>query len=149
MWLSDVKGQEEQYCLLYETDPEATFRFVNLPSCEEVLRLPSNYHGNAISASLDRCQYGDTYRYAVSVANGDVDDEDNVYHTVAWINADGSLNRFDKVNLGKDVRLAQVNIDSRVLDPICSIPTKTRNTCSSSSVPWRRAPAPRRRSSMS
>lgn len=117
MWLSDVKGQEEQYCLLYETDAEATFRFVNLPSCEEVLRLPSNYHGNAISASLDRCQYGDTYRYAVSVANGDVDDEDNVYHTVAWINADGSLNRFDKVNLGKDVRLAQVNIDSRVLDP--------------------------------
>lgn len=115
--MSDVKGQEEQYCFLYEDDTQATFRFVNLPSGDEVLRLPSAVYGYALSASISRNPFGDTYQYAISVSGGDVDDDDNVYHSILWLNADGSLNHTDKVNLGKDIRLAQVNMDSRVLDP--------------------------------
>ena len=115
--LSDVRGQEEQYCFVYPDDANATFRFVNLPSCEEVLQLPSSLSGNMLSASMDRYPVGNSYQYVVSVSNGDVDAENNVYHSMAWLNANGTLNHIDKVNLGKDIRLAQANVDARVMDP--------------------------------
>lgn len=118
LWLSDVRGQESQFCFLYTSDENNTaFKFVNFPSCEEVLTIPTTLGSDQLSANLDRYPVGDSYQYAVSLSHGSSDDEGNTYHTIAWVNLKGEIDHYDRLNLGQDISLANPYINATALNP--------------------------------
>ena len=94
------------------------FKFSNLYSNEVLFTIDQANGGDPISARCDRVKLPDgTYKYAFEMTYYDRDDEGNEYIRVAWFNSDGTPDRIDKVNIGKDVMAAQVNMASSVLDP--------------------------------
>ena len=117
LWLSDIPGQEEQYCFLFTNDDAAWFSFVDVPSCNEVLRLPAALDGNSLSTNLDRYQVGNSYQYVFSLSYAADDAEGNTIHSIAWINQDGSLNHYDRLNLGQNIQMANPWISAQALNP--------------------------------
>lgn len=117
LWMSDIRGEEEQYCFMLTEGDDTYFSFVDVPSCKEVLRLSSVFEGNQLSANLDRYPSKDGYRYVFSLSYGIDDAEGNTIHSIAWLNQDGSLNHYDKLNLGQGIQLANPYINAEALNP--------------------------------
>lgn len=120
--LSSVTGQPEQYCFLeLSAEGDYGFQFYDYPSLErKAFIAPSVYTGTedlALSLSLDRVPGGGSYRYAISSQHGNVDANDNVYHQVAWFDADGNFLKVDRLNAGKDVYRIMPYISANGLDP--------------------------------
>ena len=117
IWMSDVAGQEEQYCFVQSDDQNVYFSFVDVPSCKEVARFNSLFNGNQLSANLDRYPVKDSYQYVFSLTYGADDAEGNTIHSVAWLKKDGSLDHYDRLNLGKNIQLANPYISADALNP--------------------------------
>lgn len=119
MVLADVPGKQPQIMFIgFNENGEYVYRFVDLYSCETVFTLESDNGGDTISSACDRVAMPDgTVKYAFEMKMCDEDDEGNVYARVGWFNADGSLDRYDSINLGKDVEASMVNMASYVLSP--------------------------------
>lgn len=115
--MSDVAGHPEQYCFLIENEEEAWFCFVDLPSCQEVTRIPIVLENRRLSMNLDRYVAGHSYQYAISVSQGISDKEDNTIHSIAWLNTNGSLDHYDNLNLGKDIAMAQIYMNADAFNP--------------------------------
>ena len=118
LWMSDIRGQEEQYCFMLTEGDDTYFSFVDVPFCKEVLRLSSVFEGNQLSANLDRYPSKDGYRYVFSLSYGVDDAEDNTIHSIAWLNQDGSLNHYDKLNLGQGIQLANHTSQCRGIESV-------------------------------
>lgn len=115
--MSDVEGQEEQYCFLKDENEEAWFYFVDIPSCKVAAKVPTYLDNRPLSMSLDRYVAGDSYQIAVSISQSSYDSQKNIIHSIAWLNADGTLNHYDNLNLGQDINLAQVYMNANGFNP--------------------------------
>lgn len=115
--LTDVKGEEPQIIFVYLNDEEYKLDFTDLYSGSVEATLGQTINGRMISALIDRVPYDNSYRYAVSMLNADVDEEDNVIHTICWLDSDAKLIEEEKLNLGKDVQYANLYIDQATLNP--------------------------------
>ena len=115
--MSSVVGQEEQWMFMKE-EYDGEFFFVDLPSCEPRAEISVYLEdGRTISSQIDRYPKGDSYEYAVALLQGNNEEDGTISQDIAWLNADGSFNRYEKINLGKYVEAAQVNITADALNP--------------------------------
>jgi hypothetical protein len=115
--MSDIAGQEAQYCFYGTYNDVTSFIFVDVPSCEIVNVIPQVYDGITFSGYLDRCADGKSYQIALAMSNGETQDDETVTTKVAWFNADGSLDHYDTINLGKNVAMAYPYIEKEALSP--------------------------------
>ena len=115
--MSSVVGQEEQWMFMKE-EYDGEFFFVDLPSCEPRAEISAFLEdGRTISSQIDRYPKGDSYEYAVALLQGNNEEDGTISQDIAWLNADGSFNRYEKINLGKYIEAAQVNITADALNP--------------------------------
>ena len=115
--MSPVVGQEEQWMFM-KVEYEGEFFFVDLPSCETRAEISIYLEdGRTISSQIDRYPKGDSYEYAVALLQGNNEEDGTISQDIAWLNADGSFNRYENINLGKYIEAAQVNITADALNP--------------------------------
>ena len=115
--MSPVVGQEEQWMFMKE-EYDGEFFFVDLPSCTQRAEISVYLEGSrTISSQIDRYPKGDSYEYAVAMLQGNNEEDGTISQDIAWLNADGSFNRYEKINLGKYIEAAQVNITAEALNP--------------------------------
>ena len=115
--MSPVVGQEEQWMFMKE-EYDGEFFFVDLPSCTQKAEISVYLEdGRTISSQIDRYPKGDSYEYAVALLQGNNEPDGTISQDIAWLNADGSFNRYEKINLGKYIEAAQVNITADALNP--------------------------------
>ena len=120
--MGNVKGAEPQALFINQSvNGDYTFNFVNLYSGNTVLSLPRIFDGNADNALTASCQRVTdelgSYQYVFEMQYDDTDEDDNDIKRMAWINPDGTLERIDRVNMGKDVQAASVNMYQECLSP--------------------------------
>lgn len=117
MQLSPVAGQETQWLFLKDED-EGKYQFVDVPSCKKVLETSIYLEdGSVMSQNIDRVPNGSSYQYVVALLQGDVEKNGTISQRIAWLNRDGKLHHYDKINLGEDVEAANVNIYAPDLNP--------------------------------
>ena len=115
--MSSVVGQEEQWMFLKE-EYDGEFFFVDLPSCTPRAEISVYLEdGRTMSSQIDRYPKGDSYEYAVALLQGNNEEDGTISQDIAWLNADGSFNRYENINLGKYIEAAQVNITADALNP--------------------------------
>ena len=115
--MSPIVGQEEQWMFMKE-EYDGEFFFVDLPSCEPRAEISVYLEdGRTISSQIDRYPKGDSYEYAVALLQGNNEADGTISQDIAWLNADGSFNRYENINLGKYIEAAQVNITADALNP--------------------------------
>lgn len=115
--LSDVDGFEPQYCIYKADDEGGYFEFVDIISGTLATTIPIALLDSGITTSIDRIAVRNGYQYMTSMSTGIADEEDNIYHRLVWFNADGTVDRFDIINMGKDVVMAQVYTSAEALSP--------------------------------
>ena len=115
--MSSIAGQEEQWLFMKE-EYDGEFFFVDLPSCEPRAEISVYLEdGRTISSQIDRYPKGDSYEYAVALLQGNNEEDGTISQDIAWLNADGSFNRYENINLGKYIEAATVNITTEALNP--------------------------------
>ena len=115
--MSPVVGQEEQWMFMKE-EYDGEFFFVDIPSCTPRAEISVYLEdGRTISSQIDRYPKGDSYEYAVAMLQGNNEEDGTISQDIAWLNADGTFNRYEKINLGKYIEAAQVNITADALNP--------------------------------
>ena len=115
--MSPVAGQEDQWLFMKE-EYDGEFFFVDLPSCETRAEISVYLEdGRTLSSQIDRYPKGDSYEYAVALLQGNNEEDGTISQDIAWLNADGSFNRYENINLGKYIEAAQVNITAEALNP--------------------------------
>ena len=115
--MSPIAGEEEQWLFMKE-EYDGEFCFVNIPSCETTADISVYLNSkDVLSSAIDRYPKGDSYEYAVALLQGDNEADGSVAQRIAWLNADGTLNRYEKINMGKYIESAQLNISADVLNP--------------------------------
>ena len=115
--MSSIAGQEEQWLFMKE-EYDGEFFFVDLPSCETRAEISVYLEdGRTISSSIDRYPKGDSYEYAVALLQGNNEKDGTISQDIAWLNADGTFNRYENINLGKYIEAATVNITTEALNP--------------------------------
>lgn len=115
--MSDVPGQEPQMMFVYKGDEQMHFQFVDLYSGRIVTEIDQIQTGFVLSGSVDRVPCPGGYHYAISYAQGNSDEEGDTYALVGWFDTLGELERVDRINVGKDVQLAQIYIEGKALSP--------------------------------
>ena len=115
--MSSIVGQEEQWMFMKE-EYDGEFFFVDLPSCTPRAEISVYLEdGRMISSQIDRYPKGDSYEYAVALVQGNNEENGTISQDIAWLNEDGSFNRYENINLGKYIEAAQVNITADALNP--------------------------------
>lgn len=114
------------------------FIFAGLYTGETHFSIDQYRDGDTLSASCDRVPQKDgSYKYAFEMtyyeengvvaipgamgiadaAEGEPAEGGDVYIRVAWYNADGTFDRIDRINMGKDVMAGSVNMAASILQP--------------------------------
>ena len=115
--MSPVAGQEDQWLFMKE-EYDGEFLFVNVPSCEVTSEISVYLNDkDVLSSAIDRYPCGDSYEYAVALLQGDNESDGTIAQRIAWLDTEGNLKRFEKINMGKYIEAAQVNITAEVLNP--------------------------------
>lgn len=119
MLLSNIEGTEPQVMFItLDSNDKYEFNFIDLYSGNCVLILDQQIEGEPITATGDRVFVGNgKYKYAFVLSNDRVNADGNQELGVAWINSDGTLDRIDRVNVGKNVARAMINMSGDVLSP--------------------------------
>ncbi len=116
--LNDLPSYEPQYLFVVADGNQLMFQFMDIYSGNIVAELPQTFEGYQLTMSTDRCLGGESYMWGVLLNNTEVDNNNIAYDHVAWINADGQfIDHIDRINLGKDVAIAQINMSGNVLSP--------------------------------
>ena len=132
--LAPIEGQQPQAMFVNVDDNgDYVFNFIDLYSGEKVLsqhyllddnvddvpdNLPAGVLYNQLTSMCQRVPTADgSYQYVFEMRYDDTDADGNDLHRMAWINKDGTLARIDKLNMGKDIMAATVNMDINCLSP--------------------------------
>lgn len=115
MKMYSIAGQPEQMAFL--SADEATLSMIDIPSCDTVATFGTSIDGYAISTNIDRYPVGDSYQYAIGIANPETDANGNIYQQYAWVNKDLTLDRIVKFNLGSNNASWMPIVIGEVLNP--------------------------------
>ena len=122
--MSDLPGFEPQTMFISTNAMgDYLFHFIDLESVKEILTLNYRFEIDAdsdperMTSNVDRVKVGDTYVYADELRVPSQDEDGNDLGRVLWFNKDGSFNRIDEINMGKNVYYALSYIESTTLDP--------------------------------
>lgn len=110
--------QPQMMYVSFNDEGNYIFSFTGLYDGETLFTIDQGNDGDPISASCDRVKQPDgSYKYAFEMTYYENDGEDNEYIRVAWYNGDGSFDHIDRIQIGKDVQAAAVNMASSMLNP--------------------------------
>lgn len=117
--LNSAAGDQPHAMLVTLDDNDAyIFHFVDLYDGVKTFTLNQANGGDPLTAVCERVVGEDgKYKYVFEMQNVEIDDEDNILKRIAWYNGDGTLDRIDKINLGKDVQYAVINMYPECLSP--------------------------------
>ncbi len=115
--LNDIAGEEPQAMFIYNEGSSYTYDFVDLYSGTTALTIAHRLDNKTISTSLERVKTAKGILYAASLNSASTDANGDTFHEVGWINGDGAFDRIDRINLGKNVAVAQVYISASALNP--------------------------------
>lgn len=120
--LSDVNGCNPQELFTTNNPDGYYYNMVDIVTGDKVSvysYLDTGYEEpELITANVDRIDTGDgAYKYAFEMRVPLLDEDENTIMRVAWLNSDGSLDRIDNINLGKNIDYAQCYITSEALQP--------------------------------
>lgn len=121
--ISDLPGTDPQHLFIYPNGTHYIFSFVNLLTGKEDFYISSQYEieegeePEGIRANLDRVAVGDTYQYAIELQSPLLNDNEDNIMRILWLDKEGNFDRFEGVNMGKDVQYAQLYVESHALDP--------------------------------
>lgn len=94
------------------------FDFSFLYSGELVASINQQNGGDPIYASCVPVKGEDSiYRIAAEMQRYETDLQGNDYTRVAWFGSDGTLQRIDRVNMGKNVQASLINMERVSMDP--------------------------------
>lgn len=113
-------GSSQPHVMFISQDSKGnyTFEFIDLYSGDKVMSLPQQFEGESLTTTCDRIKGEDgKYHYAFVTQTDDLDDDGNFYKKIVWVNQDASLDRIDRMNMGKDVQASFVNLYGAVMDP--------------------------------
>lgn len=119
--LSDLKGFEPQAMFITaDASGNAVYNFVDLISGRQAASFSNliqveDSDPDPLSTNIDRVVDGDTYKYVAEMLYP-VEDNDNTYMRIAWLNVDGSVDHFDSVNMGIYVFYARSYLNPAILD---------------------------------
>lgn len=114
--LSDVNN-EKQICFIYYTNEAYNLKFVDFITGNVDAELGQFINGKLISTSIDRVPYGNSYRYIVSMMQGEITEDNNVWHSMYWLDSDCEFIEEHRLNLGPDIANAEFYIDASVINP--------------------------------
>lgn len=117
LMLNDIAGLEPQAMFIYNQGTAYTYDFVDLYSGTTALTIPHIIDNKVISTSLERVNTPKGVLYASSLNTAADDAQGNTWHEVGWINQEGVFDHIDRINLGKNVAIAQVYIAPNALNP--------------------------------
>lgn len=115
--LNDIAGMEPQAMFIYNEGSAYTYDFVDLYSATTALTIPHRIDNKTVSTSLERVKTTSGVLYAASLNSAHTDADGNTIHEIGWINDNGEFDHIDRINLGKNVALAQVYISAKALTP--------------------------------
>ena len=115
---SEIGDQPHAMFVTRESYTEYAFTFVYLYCGEKLFVLDQNNNEDPLTASCQRIKGKDgKYKYAFEMEYDDLDDDSNDIKRIAWYNQDGSFDRIDYINMGKDVMYAAINMYPECLSP--------------------------------
>lgn len=115
--LSPAKGENDQALFVLEGDDCPVFHIVDIPTARTVADIPSVIESHQLTAAFDRVKLGGQVYYVSRLSDHIEEADGTTFEQVAWIKPDGAIDHIDKLNLGKDVMQATVNISAASLDP--------------------------------
>lgn len=116
--LDTFGGQPQLMFVTLNDKGEYHFSFANLYDGESLFSISQNNGGNPLTSAcaLVRTPDGEIM-YAFEMREYEVDADYNAFLRVAWFDADGLPVKVDRVNLGKNIQAAMVNLDPAGLNP--------------------------------
>mgnify|MGYP002082406489 CR=1 FL=1 len=116
-FMNDIPGYDPQ--VMFAKVDGASYRldFVSLISGEVEHSIKASQSGMSLTSSTERVAFGDSYLYVAAQNHGESQANGDVYTFVAYFNTDGTLHHVDKLNMGKDVDMAQVYIAPDAFNP--------------------------------
>lgn len=114
--LSDIEGENPMTMFITMEDNRYMFRFVDRVTGEVKLETANSIGDKELSAKIDRVKIGGDVFYVSSLVKH-YEINGVAYEEVGWMNADGEMERVDRLNLGKNIVLAQVYIGQNALNP--------------------------------
>ncbi len=131
--MGDIAGFEPQQMFLSKGPWGYQFSFVDLYSGKTTAEIDYEYSydpdsdAEMLTANLARTPDGKSYKYVCEMRYPLVDDQENNIMRFIWINADGSFDHIDNVNMGKGVAYAQSYMSTGSLAPhaysVSDVPT--------------------------
>lgn len=118
-FMNDIAGFDPQVMFVkVSADGSYSFDFVNLKTGVKELSLAAELgNGVYITTETDRVATPDGYMLVCPQTYGESDDDGNMFTSVAYVNTDGTINHIDRLNLGKDIDLAQVYSEASAYNP--------------------------------
>lgn len=119
--MGDIEGFEPQQMFMGTGQWGYEFNFVDLYSGKTAAKIDCEYSydsdsdAETLSANIGRTPDGKSYKYVCELRYPLVDDEENNIMRFIWINADGTYDHIDNVNMGKGVAYAQSYISTASL----------------------------------
>ena len=115
--LNDIAGAEPQAMFIYNEGSSFTYDFVDLHSATTALTIPHRIDNKVVSTSVERVKTTSGVLYAASLNSAYTDNNGDTFHEIGWINENGEFDHIDRINLGKNVAIAQVYISANALNP--------------------------------
>lgn len=127
VYMSDLAGHEPQAMFVNSQTIDTgdgslgittgTFEMVDLFSGETAAVIPIRHNDYPLKANVDRVARGDSYMYAFETSQVGSDSQGNTIEEIVWCDAEGTIERVDRLNLGRDIAMAQVYISRDALNP--------------------------------
>lgn len=121
--MDDIAGHEPQQMFVANGAWGYVLKFVDIYSARTVATINYDYAYDSLSdavtltTNIGRTPGGDSYKYVCELRYPLVDDQGNSIMRFIWINADGTFDHFDDVNMGQEVAYAQSYISTQALAP--------------------------------
>lgn len=121
--MGDIDGFEPQQMFMGSGQWGYEFSFVDIYSGKTAATIECEYSydpdsdAETLTANIGRTPAGKSYKYVCEMRYPLVDDDENNIMRFIWINADGSYDHIDNVNMGKGVVYAQSYVSTAALAP--------------------------------
>lgn len=116
--LTQIAGEADEAGFVCLNGSEESLHFVSLPSCQDVLTLPSEVGGRRISSNIDRYPVaGGDYQYVIGMGDAEEDELGNVIAAIGWFDRQGKLDHYVHFNLGVNGEYFTPLIENYSLNP--------------------------------
>ena len=115
----ETGGAQPQVMFVTPTeDGSYTMLFANLYDGQELFSISQDNDGDPLVAACSLVKDGEgNVNYAFEMRRFETDDNGNSIHRVAWFDNEGKPLRVDRINMGKNVQAAMINLDPAGLHP--------------------------------